>query len=103
MKLEISTFEKKAIILTDKYGFTETFDFDDLALIKLYMPPSWHRGSNFQLLPFEQYHYARIYTKSGRTIIITCLMAQRVENAMRGIKGVPIEKEKRLFASIYFE
>ncbi len=87
------TFSNKAII-------NETFRFDDLEKIEVFMPPVWHRKSNFQVLAFEQYHYAIIYTKTGKKIIFTCLMAQKVEDAVRNIRGVPIDLKKRLFASV---
>ena len=98
-KLEIDSYQKQ-LNYTDKTGVTQAYSFDDLNNIIIYMAPSWHRGSSFQLLPFEQYHYARIYTRSGKEIIITCLMAQKVQEAIKNITGVPVEKKKRLFASV---
>jgi hypothetical protein len=99
---EINSYQKE-INYTSKSGETETYNFDDLSKIVVYMAPSWHRKSSFQLLPFEQYHYARIFRKSGKVIIITCLMTQRVEDAMRSIKGVPLELKTRVYTCILFE
>ncbi len=99
---EINSYEKE-IRYTSKSGEAETYNFDDLSKIVVFMAPSWHRKSNFQLLPFEQYHYAKIFTKSGKVIIITCLMVQRVEDAMRSIKGVPVELKTRVYASVWFD
>ena len=59
-----------------------------------------YRGSEFQILPFEQYHYAKIYTKNGNEILITCLMARKVKDVAESLRGVTIEKKKRIFASI---
>lgn len=98
-ELEIDTWDKK-LIHTDKTGITEAYNFDDLSKIIINMPPNMYRGSSFQILPFEQYHYAKIYTKSGKEIIITCLMARKVQDLLGSIRGVPVEKKKRIFASV---
>lgn len=98
-ELEIDSWDKK-LIYTNKTGITEAYNFDDLSKIIINMPPNMHRGSSFQILPFEQYHYAKIYTKSGKEIIITCLMARKIQDLVGSIRGVPVEKKKRIFASI---
>jgi hypothetical protein len=98
-QLEIDPSEKK-FTYTDKTGVIEIYSFDDLNKITVNMSPNMYRGSGFQILPFEQYHYAKIYTKSGKEIIITCLMARKVMDLVGSIRGVPVEKKKRIFASI---
>lgn len=100
--IEIDSYGGKfnKIIYTNKEGTIETYALDDLSKVEIYMSPNMYRRSSYQLLPFESYHYARIYTKSGKEIIITCLMARKVEVAVATIIGVPIERNKRLFASI---
>jgi hypothetical protein len=98
-QLEIDIYKKK-FVYTDKTGVTETYNFDDLSKVVINMSPNMHRGSSFQMLPFEQYHYAKIYTKSGQEIIVTCLMARKVKDLAESIWGVPIEKKQRIFASI---
>jgi hypothetical protein len=99
VELEISSYEK-SLSYTNKLGIKQTYSFNDLAKIELYMAPSWHRGSNFQLMPFEQYHYARIYTKNDKEIIVTCLLVQRVQDAVKQITGIPLENKKTFIASI---
>jgi len=101
-QLEIDSNERK-FIYTDKRGATETYSFDELTKIIINMPPNMYRGSSFQILPFEQYHYTRIYTKNGKEIVITCLMARRVQDLVESIRGVPVEKRKRIFTSIFME
>ena len=98
-ELEIDAYEKK-FIYTDKTGTTETYSFDDLSKIIVYMPPHFHSNTMFIRIPFDTYHYAKIYTKSGKEIIITCLMARKVMGLVGSIRGVPVEKKKRIFASI---
>jgi len=100
-KLEINIYNKQ--ISYTKSGRTEMLNFDELSKIVVYMAPFMHSKRLFIRIPFDQYHYARIYTKSGRTLIVTCLMAQKVQDAIGNIRGVAIEKKKRLFASILLE
>jgi hypothetical protein len=97
--LEIDAWEK-TLVYTNKFGVSETYSFEDLSKIIVKMPPNMYRGSGFQALPFEQYHHAKIFTKSGKEIIVTCLMARKVMNVVNSISGVPVEKEKQLFASV---
>jgi hypothetical protein len=81
-------------------------NFNQIARIVLYLPPSAYRGSierKMQFLPIEPYGYAVIYSKEGDKIIITSLMMPDVYKELEKIKGVPIDKKKRLFASPSFE
>ncbi len=98
-ELEIDTYTKK-FIYTDKTGTTEAYSFDDLSKIIIYMPPHFHSKTLFIRIPFDTYHYAKIYTNSGKEIIITCLLARKLKDMAESIRGVPVEKKKRIFASI---
>lgn len=97
--IEINSYEK-TLNYKDKIGLIETYVFKDINKIVLYMPPHFHSSRMFVRIPFDNYHYAKIYTKSGKEIIITCLLAPKVMDLVRSIKGVPVEKKKRIFASI---
>jgi hypothetical protein len=77
--------------------------FVEIETIVYVMPPVWHRKRGIRLLPFEDYHYAKIKMKNGDFFIFTCLMAYRVEDALKSIKGVPIEKNKLLLATTFIE
>jgi len=99
IQLEIDSYEKK-FIYTDKTGTTETFGFDDLSKIIVYMPPHFQSNTMFIRIPFDNYHYAKIITKSGKEIIITSLMARKVQDLVERIRGVSVEKKKRIFTSI---
>lgn len=97
--LEMDFWTKK-IIYTDKTGVAETYGFDDLSKIIIYMSPHWHSKRMFLRIPFDTYHYARVYTKSGKEIILTSLLVSNVKDALGNIRGVPIELKKRIFASV---
>ena len=98
-ELEIDVYEKK-FIYTNKTGNVETYFFEELSKIIIYMPPHFHSKAMFGRIPFDTYHYTKIYTKGGKEIIITCLMARKVLDLVGSIRGVPVEKKKRIFASI---
>lgn len=97
-KLEI--FEE-GITLLEKDGSKRSYLNKDLQKIILYKSASLDKGG-IPLTPLESYHFARIIPKQGEEIILTCLMAPNVEDAIKGIKWVPNERRKRLFASISF-
>lgn len=99
VKLKIDKMDK-ALEYVYNNGEVEKIYFEDIKKITVYMAPSWHRKSYIRYFPIEYYHYARIYTKSKKEIIITCLMAWPVEDVMRTIEGVPIELKKRILASV---
>lgn len=67
------------------------------------MSPALYKGSNFHILGIEAYHYARIYLKSEEQLIITCLLAPKVEKAIRGLRGVKIERKKQIFCTLDWE
>ncbi|MES2560981.1 MAG: hypothetical protein V4590_14640 [Bacteroidota bacterium] len=77
--------------------------FNEIEKITFFMPPVWHRKGIIRLLPFEDYHYAKIKMKNGEYFVFTCLMAYRVEEALELISGVVIEKKTRLFATTLLE
>lgn len=73
--------------------------FNEIEKIIYVMPPVWHRKGFIRFLSFEDYHYARIKMKSGQEFIFTCLMNYKVEDALKQIDGVPVEKRKSLLAT----
>lgn len=87
------------VILHDKNGQVRRYSNQDLQKVVLYKSASLDKGG-IPLTPLESYHYARIIPKQGEEIIITCLMAADVEEAIKHIKWVPYERKKRLFASL---
>jgi hypothetical protein len=89
------------IILHDRNGQVRRYANQDLQKIVLYKSASLDQGG-IPLTPIESYHYARIIPKQGEEIILTCLMAPNVEEAIKQIKWVSYERKKRLFASLNF-
>lgn len=80
--------------------------FNQIARVVLYLPPSAYRGvieRKIQFLPIEPYGYAVIYSKEGDKILVTSLMIPDVLKELEKMKGIKIDKKKRLFASPSFE
>lgn len=64
------------------------------------LSPALYKNSNFHLLAIEGYHYAMVKLKTGEELILTCLLAPRIDKSLKQMKGVLFEKEKRLFCNI---
>lgn len=100
--LSIESFENK-LIYCNKLGEIKTIYFNEINKIQYYMDPTWYRKSDFRILPFARYHYAKICIKGGEKIIITSLMIPRIEDAFAAITGVTKEKHIRLYSSILID
>jgi hypothetical protein len=83
-----------------KNGERTIYKVSDIERIVVHMSPALYRGSNLHFLGIEAYHYARVYLKSGEELIITCLLTPKVEKALRGLRGVRIERKKWLFNTL---
>ena len=90
--LEISPEEKK-LYWTNKSGATEIISFADIEKIVVTIATPGK-------LPFTSYNYAKIYTKLKEEIIITSLMTPKIENTMRTITDVNIERRVKVLPII---
>jgi hypothetical protein len=82
-------------LIVRKNGLEHSYHNSDLAKIIVYKSASLDRGG-VPLSAMEYYRYARIITKKGDEIIITCLMVLKVEEAVKTLQGVPYERKKGL-------
>lgn len=80
-----------------KNGEKTIYKVSDIKKITVYLSPALYRRSNLHFLGIEAYHYARVYLTSGEELIITCLLTPKVEKAVSRLRGVKIERKKRLF------
>lgn len=86
-------------IIVRKHGKERTYHVADLKEIVLHKSASLDKwGMPFTAM--EYYHYARIITKSGEEIIITCLLTPKVEKAVRILSKVPFERRKGFFCTL---
>lgn len=77
---------------------TKTINFNEINEIEVHMMPSLYRGSSIQILPFEQYCYAVLYTTNEK-IVISCLVIRNPMEAFKDL-GIKITRIKRFFPNI---
>lgn len=87
-------------IILRKHGKEMSYKNQDIEKIIIYLSPSLYKNSNFHLLAIESYHYAILRLKTGDEVVLTCLLAPRMDKALKQIRGVLIEREKKLFCKI---
>lgn len=95
-RLEI---QEGGITFHESNGERRGYNNDDIEKIVLYKSASLDKGG-FPLSTFELYHYARIVPRQGSEIVVTSLMAPKVEDAVKQIKWVKMERKKSFFASL---
>lgn len=78
------------------------YKFSDMEKVILYKSASLDKGG-IPLSPIESYHYARIFLKSNEELIITCLLAPKVDEAISLLKGVKSERRNRPFCTIFWK
>ncbi len=81
-------------------GKETVYKSEDIEKIIVYLSPALFKNSNFHLLAIEGYHYAVVKLKTGEELILTCLLAPRVDKSLKQMQGVLFEKQKRLFCLI---
>lgn len=72
----------------------------EIEKIIVYLSPALYKNSNFHFLAIEGYHYAVVKLKTGEELILTCLLAPRIDKALKQIKGVLFERRKKIFCTI---
>lgn len=92
-----SELDNKRFIFSNN-EFRKTVNFSDVKKIDIYMVPSMYRGSNIQLLPFEDYHYAIIKTHN-EDFIVTSLLVKNLVKEFKNL-GISVERHKCLYPYI---
>lgn len=95
LKIKIGTDH----IIVSKEGEETKYDVEDIDKILFYMCPSVAKGSNWRSFCMESYYFARIITKDGSELNITCLLAPEIEDSFKQLRGVKFERRIRLFCS----
>jgi 5-bromo-4-chloroindolyl phosphate hydrolysis protein len=83
-----------------KDGEETVYKNNEIEKIIVYLSPALNKNSNFHLLAIEGYHYAVVKLKTGEELILTCLLAPRIDKSLKQMRGVLFEKRKRLFCMI---
>ncbi len=87
-------------LIRRKGGEVTVYRNDEIEKIIVYLSPALYKNSNFHLLAIEGYHYAVVKLKTGEELMLTCLLAPRIDKSLKQMRGVLFEKRKRLFCMI---
>ncbi len=72
--------------------------FEDLENVILYKAAN---ADSFHMVPMQGYYYARLITKSGDNLLITCLMSRKLEQQLAKLPGIEIDRRKPIFATTF--
>ena len=95
-QLTINSFHK--LIIFENIDESKTINFEEIDKIEVFMVPSMYRGSTYQMMSWEPYHYTVIYTQEDK-IIITCLVMKDIMKELDYF-GLEYTKVMRLFPYI---
>lgn len=87
-------------LIRRKGGEVNVYNNDEIDKIIVYLSPALYKNSDFHLLALESYHYAVVKLKTGEKLMLTCLLAPRIDKSLMQLRGVLFEKHKRLFCNI---
>lgn len=87
-------------VIRYKNGAKEIYKAEEIEYIKIYLSPALYKHSDLHILSIEAYHHARVVLKSGEELLLTCLLAPKVEKALQPLEGVKIERKKRVFSPL---
>jgi hypothetical protein len=76
--------------------------FDEIKQIVIYCAPSVRKKRSFKILPFENYHFARIFTKNHKQYIITNLLMEDIIEGFKIVPNIKIQFELRIFATTLY-
>lgn len=76
--------------------------FDDIEQIVIYCAPSVKYKRTIKILPFEHYHFARIFTKIGKQYIITSLLMEDISEGLKIVPNIKVRFKIRLFATTLY-
>lgn len=81
-------------------GKRTTYLVEELQKIIVYMPPAVYKKSSLTAWAIEEFYYARIITKNGEELILTCLLTSKLENALMQLKEVEYIRRKEIFCTL---
>lgn len=87
-------------LIRRKDGKETIYKNDEIEKVIVYLSPALYKNSNFHFLAIEGYHYAVVKLKTGGELILTCLLAPRIDKSLKEMRGILFEKRKRLFCMI---
>ena len=76
--------------------------FEDVEQIVIYCAPSVKQKRSFKILPFEHYHFARIFTKDFEKYVITSLLMEDIVDGFKVVPNIKIKYKIRIFATTLY-
>ena len=76
--------------------------FEDIERIVIYCAPSVRKKRNIKILPFESYHFARIFTKSHEQHVITNLLMEDIIDGFKIVANIKVRFKLRIFATALY-
>jgi|ETNmetMinimDraft_35_1059890.scaffolds.fasta_scaffold99882_2 hypothetical protein len=83
-------------LIRRKRGEETVYKSEEIEEIVVYKSASLDKGG-IPILGIESYYFARIYLKSGEELLLTCLLSVKLEQILRQLTGIKMERKKRLF------
>jgi hypothetical protein len=91
---------KNNLLIRKKRGEETIYRSKDIEKIIVFLSPALYKNSNMFFLAIEGYHYTVVKLKSGEELVLTCLLAPRIDQSLKQLKGVFFEKRKKLFCKV---
>jgi hypothetical protein len=85
-----------------KKSETSIIKFEDIEQIIIFCAPSIWERINIYVLPFEKYHFGRIYTKSQKQYNVTNLLMEDIIDEFKHIQGLKVIYQRRIFATTLY-
>ena len=98
-KFSIDTDNSCFKLLNTKKEEESIIKFDDIEQIVIYCAPSVKQRRSFKILPFEHYHFARIFTKDHKQYVITSLLMEDIVDGFKIVPSIKVKFKIRIFAT----
>ena len=76
--------------------------FEDIEQIIVFCAPSVWKRTNIYVLPFEKYHFGRIFTKNHKQYNITNLLMEDIIDGFKNLPGINVKYKMRIFATTLY-
>jgi hypothetical protein len=101
-KFIIDSSNRLIIYRNMKNGESSIIKFEDIDHIQIFCAPSIWKKVNIYALPFEKYHFGRIFTKNHKQYNITNLLMEDIIDGFKNIPGIKVKYKMRIFATTLF-
>jgi hypothetical protein len=79
-------------IIKRKNGKTRIFHSNEIEKITAFLSSALVKGNHAYQISIDEYHYVEVKLKTGEKLILTCLLANRIDKAVKKMHGVNMQK-----------